>query len=114
MTDLKAGMLVTTSDGQSYIVVKGTCGPDVLYSPLSKLRPILFFSNQVTFTSTPYGQTVQRKGVLSSASRILHLPSMNWKNAMALFVVRGLFQTLMNILNPSNSFVKDSRSLPNI
>ena len=38
MTDLKAGMLVTTSDGQSYIVVKDTCGPDVLYSPFGSKK----------------------------------------------------------------------------
>ena len=38
MIDLKTGMLVTTSDGQSFIVVKDTCGFDFLFSPFGSKR----------------------------------------------------------------------------
>ena len=38
MTNLKSGMLVTTSDGQSYIVVNNNCGPGYLYSPFGCKR----------------------------------------------------------------------------
>ena len=38
MIDLKTGMLVTTSEGQSFIVVKDTCGSDFLFSPFGSKR----------------------------------------------------------------------------